>query len=139
MTDASQGPNGAAAAPRQDDRVTRLIDDGVGLNAFTVLRELDAIATTARENADLTLERAAHCEANVLTIFEDANSLSRFGPELQRYLNESDIPYLRERAAATADPPARARYTHAVVKMTNRHDDGLAAVDAAMDALRAAR
>ncbi len=138
MTHASQGPNGAAPAPRQDDRITRLIDNGVGLNTFNVLRELNAIATTAREN-DPSLERAAHCEANVLTIFEDANSLSRFGPDLQHYLNETDIPYLRERAAATADPRARARYTHAIVKMTNRHDDGNAAVDAAIDALRTAR
>ena len=132
-------PNGTAPAPRQEDRITRLIDDGVGLNIFNALRELGMIASAARDNGDLPLERAAHCEANVLTIFEDANSLSRFGPNLQHYLNQTDIPYLRERAAATADARARARYAHAIVKITNRHDDGNTAVDAAIESLSTAR
>lgn len=79
------------------------------------------------------------CEANVYSIFRDEKTLLRFGENIDAYLYPADLPYLRERAAATANKRARARYLHAIVSLTKRQDDGRAAVDAMIDALREAR
>jgi hypothetical protein len=129
----------APIAPQGTPDLAKLIDEAGSLNHFDVERELHALQATAAAEENVGLASAVRCEANVYSIFRDENTLMRHGENITAYLYPTDIPYLRERAAATPNLPARARYLHAIVSLTKRQDDGRAAVDAMIDALREAR
>ena len=124
------------SVPRVDEGVVALVNAAGTLDRFDLLRDLDAILTAAVTDGDAALASAVRCEANVFSIFKDLDMLNRYGETLNDCVFPNGVPYLRERAAATGNARAKARYLHAIALLTNRDDDKNAAVDAAIVALR---
>jgi len=125
--------------PEGSPDLAKLMDDAGILDHFDIERTLHALQTAATAEENVGLASAVRCEANVYSIFRDEGTFKRHADGIASYLYATDLPYLRERAAATPNPLARARYLHATVSLTKRQDDGRAAVDAMIAALRTAR
>jgi hypothetical protein len=128
-----------ATAPEGSAELAALLDQAGALERFDVQRRLDALQTAATEEGSDARVSAVRCEANVYSIFRDETTLLRFGEALDTYLYSTDVPYLRDRAAATSNAHARARYLHAIASVTKRQDYGRAAVDAMIETVRLAR
>jgi hypothetical protein len=131
--------NNSKICPRTDARVTFVADEANLLTRFDVQRRLGELQAEAENVGDGALASAARVEGNVLAMFENERSLSRSFANLRQYIFDTDVEYLRERAQATLNLRAQARYLHAIALLTSRHDDANSAVDALIDALRQAR
>jgi len=84
---------------------------------------------------DTTLVQAIDAESNAYLFFGDADSLAAAVVSIRTYFNDAIIEYLRQRREATPAPGLRARYGHVIAAYTRRHDEGLRAVDAYVEAV----
>jgi hypothetical protein len=96
---------------------------------------LGATKQAAEAANDAILVQAIDAEGNAYLFFGDADSLAAAVVNIRTYFNDAMIEYLRQRRDATPALVLRARYSHVVAAYTRRHDEGLRAVDAYVEAV----
>jgi len=126
---------GNQIAPQSDTRVSSLIDTTPITEETRIPFRLGELKQLASNTQDQALDSVVRCEGNVFLIFDDQASIDRLSGVIPETLFQSDIQYLRLRAAETPNPRAKARYLHAVAALTRREDDGRVAAEAYLDAI----
>jgi len=105
--------------------------DGLSPTRDVLVRTRLGHAKRSAEAAeDVALVNAITAEGNAFLFFGDTDSLAAAIIQIRTYFNDEMIEYLRGRRDATSEPRLRARYAHVIAAYTNRHDEGLRAVDA---------
>lgn len=105
--------------------------DGLLPTRDVLMRTRLGHAMRAAEAADdVALGNAINAEVNAFLFFGDTDSLVAAMIQIRTCFDDAMIDYLRGRRDATSEPRLRARYAHVIAAYTNRHDEGLRAVDA---------
>jgi len=105
--------------------------DGLPPTREVLVRTRLGHAKRSAEGAnDVALVNAIDAEGNAFLFFGDTDSLAAAIVQIRTYFDDAMIDYVRARRDATPEPRLRARYAHVIAAYTNRHDEGLRAVDA---------
>lgn len=125
--------------PEPDERLSSLIDTTSSFEELAVRSRLGEFKRLAESTNDARLANVVRCEGNVFCIFDERQSYDALASSVPQLLFDSDVDYLRARAAQTPNIRAQARYLHALAAMTKRHDDGRAAAEGYLAAIRVFR